>query len=108
MKFKKLWNNRIFIQTIIATIVTYFMTTNIVVINNTALFGIENNCILVDFDIGSRFYEYTKLPKIMDNYFTIIITALEYNNIALIINMVLPVLVNENYDILKQVPFILI
>lgn len=43
MKFKKLWNNRIFrtfVQTIIATITTYFMTTNIVDINNTALLGL--------------------------------------------------------------------
>lgn len=43
MKFKKLWNNRIFrtfIQTIIATIATYFMTTNIVDINNTAILGL--------------------------------------------------------------------
>lgn len=43
MKFKKLWNNRIFrtfIQTVLATIATYFMTTNIVEINNTALLGL--------------------------------------------------------------------
>lgn len=43
MKMKKLWNNRIFrtfIQTIIATIATYFMTTNIVDINNKALLGL--------------------------------------------------------------------
>ncbi len=43
MSFKKLWNNRIFrtfIQTIIATIATYFMTTNIVDIDNKALLGL--------------------------------------------------------------------
>lgn len=43
MNFKKLWNNRIFrtfIQTIIATIATYFMTTNIVDIDNKAILGL--------------------------------------------------------------------
>lgn len=43
MKFKKLWNNRIFrtfIQTIIATIATYFMTTNVFEINNKAILGL--------------------------------------------------------------------
>lgn len=43
MKFRKLWNNRIFrtfVQTIIATIATYFMTTNVFDIDNKALFGL--------------------------------------------------------------------
>lgn len=43
MNFKKLWNNRIFrtfIQTIIATIATYFMTTNVFEIDNKALLGL--------------------------------------------------------------------
>lgn len=43
MTFKKLWNNRIFrtfVQTIIATIATYFMSTNIFDINSKALFGL--------------------------------------------------------------------
>lgn len=40
---KKLWNNRVFrtfVQTIIATIATYFMTTNVFDIDNKALFGL--------------------------------------------------------------------
>lgn len=43
MKFRKIWNNRIFrtfVQTIIATIATYFMTTNVFDIDNKALFGL--------------------------------------------------------------------
>lgn len=43
MKFKKIWNNRIFrtfVQTIIATMATYFMTTNVFDIDNKALFGL--------------------------------------------------------------------
>lgn len=43
MKFKKLWNNRIFrtfIQTIVATITAYFMTNNIFDIESKAIFGL--------------------------------------------------------------------
>lgn len=43
MNFKKLWNNRIFrtfIQTMIATIATYFMTTNVFDIDDKALVGL--------------------------------------------------------------------
>lgn len=43
MNFRKIWNNRIFrtfVQTIIATIATYFMTTNVFDIDNKALFGL--------------------------------------------------------------------
>lgn len=43
MKFKKIWNNRIFrtfVQTIIATIATYFMTTNVFDIDNKAILGL--------------------------------------------------------------------
>ena len=43
MKFKKIWNNRIFrtfVQTIVATIATYFMTTNVFDIDNKAILGL--------------------------------------------------------------------
>lgn len=43
MKFKKIWNNRIFrtfIQTIISTIVTFFSINNVFDIDNKALLGL--------------------------------------------------------------------
>ena len=43
MKFKKIWNNRIFrtfIQTIISTIVTFFTINNIFDIDNKAIIGL--------------------------------------------------------------------
>ena len=43
MKFKKLWNNRIFrtfIQTMFSTVFTYFAVTNIFEINDKALLSL--------------------------------------------------------------------
>ena len=43
MRFKKLWNNRIFrtfVQTVIATMATYFMTNNLIDIDDKALIGL--------------------------------------------------------------------
>lgn len=43
MKFKRIWNNRIFrtfIQTTISTIVTFFTINNIVDIDNKAIIGL--------------------------------------------------------------------
>ena len=43
MKFKKIWNNRIFrtfVQTVVATIAAYFMTNNVFDIDNKAIFGL--------------------------------------------------------------------
>ena len=43
MRFKKIWNNRIFrtfIQTIVATIATYFATTNIFELDDKVLLSL--------------------------------------------------------------------